>query len=477
VPGPSDGVPATQVRLDPTSATCQGGGGRTVKIGHAVNLGPFCGSAGFFYAQGLYVECQYGNQFYQPKVDEFYRYSCAETVLFDGTTTTTTTVDIPSATIMTDQSWQDDHFPECVRTMPWPPPTAATVAPSSAPQATAIADGGGGSAPAIVPRGIGDDTSKKQEVPLGLIVGVSAGAVLFLAIAGAVLVVLFCWKSPSAREAQQQQKKDSSRVKDATLSERDFNDASHQTAGYHSSQGGGGDDRYQGQYLGHAPAFADAPSPAPYAMVQVLPAEAIIDIPASARTDRGGTLSKSLGQWTNDHDVPRGGSGNNRRASNGVVVVGGDGDGDGDGRYQYSTSSPGQQQQHNVAVTFKDQARSVVVDGHPMAGNSIFAPRMMAKERNAPAASDSRRFAYQQQDNKMVAPVTTFKDYTQSMIRPESTASTTALEEENDRPSATFSSSGLSDANTRGSSDPSGIYPRNVNGRAAASVGQHDLEP
>jgi hypothetical protein len=289
------------------------------------------------------------------------------------------------------------------------------------------------------------------------------GAVLFLAIAGAVLVVLFCWKSPTAREAQQQQKKDSSRVNDTTLSERDINDASHQTAGYHSGQGGGGrDDRYQGQYMGQAPAFTGTQPLAPYATVQVLPAEAIIDIPASARTNRDGALSKSSGQLTNNHDVPYGGGGNNdRSASDGVVV--------GDGRYQYSTSSPGrQQQQQNVAVTFKDQARSMVVDGHPMAGNSIFAPSMMmAEERNnAPAASDSRRYVYQ---------------------RPESTAPTTALqeeEEENDRPStATLLSSGLSDAvNTRGSSsDPSRIiYPQNDNnGRhaAAASVGHYyDLE-
>jgi hypothetical protein len=175
---------------------------------------------------------------------------------------------------------------------------------------------------------------------------------------------------------------------------------------------------------------------------------------------------------TNDHDVPQGGGGggggNNQRASDGI--------GGGDGRYRHSTSSPGQQQQ-DVSVTFKDQVRSMVVDGHPMAGNSIFAPRMMAEEHNAPAASDGRRYAYQQQHNKMVAPVAAFKDYTQSMIRPESTATTTTLEEENDRPStATFSSSGLSDTNTRGSSDPSGIYPRNDSGRAAASVGQHDLE-
>jgi hypothetical protein len=391
-----------------------------VRIGHAVNLGPFCDSTGFVYANSFYIECQNGNQFYQPEVNDRYRYSCAETVLFDGTTTTTTTMDIPSATIMTDQSWQDDYLADCVRTKPRPPPTAVTATPSSAPQVTAIADGGG-SAPAIIPRGTGDDTSKEQEVPLGLIVGVSVGAVLFLAIAGAVLVVLFCWKSPTAREAQQQQKKDSSRVNDTTLSERDINDASHQTAGYHSGQGGGGrDDRYQGQYMGQAPAFTGTQPLAPYATVQVLPAEAIIDIPASARTNRDGALSKSSGQLTNNHDVPYGGGGNNdRSASDGVVV--------GDGRYQYSTSSPGrQQQQQNVAVTFKDQARSMVVDGHPMAGNSIFAPRMMmAEERN----------------------------------------------------NATFSSSRLSDdVNTRGSSDPSGIiYPPSDNGRraAAASVGHY----
>jgi hypothetical protein len=288
-PGPSDGVPATQVRLDSTSATCQGGG-RTVKIGHAVNLGLFCGSSGFLYFDGFFIECQYGNQFYKPEVDEVYRYSCAEAVLFDGTTTTSTTTDIPSATIITDQSWQDDYFPECVQTMSRLPPTADTAAPSSAPQAGAIVPVDVN----VVPKGIGDDSTKDQGASLGIYVGVSVGAVLFLAFVGAVLFVLFCWKSPTAREAQ-----DSSRVKDATSSERDDNDASHQTAGYHSGQGGGGsgrDDRYQGQYMGHAPAFADTSPPAPYATVQVLPAEAIIDIPASARTDRGGALSKSPGQ-------------------------------------------------------------------------------------------------------------------------------------------------------------------------------------
>jgi hypothetical protein len=430
-----------------------------VRIGHAVTLAPFCSASGFFYAQGLYIKCQYGNQFYQPLVDDKYRYSCAETVLFDGTTTTTTR-DIPSATIMTDQSWQDDYFLDCVRTMPRPPSTPADVAPSSAPQPTAIAS--------VAVNGSttddGDDTSKKQEVPLGLIVVVSVGAVLFIAIAGAVLVVLFCRKLPKAREAQHQQKKDLTRVQDATSSERDINDASHQTTRYHSGQGGGGgryDDRHQGHYMAHAPAFTDPP--APYATVQVLPPEAIIDIPASARTDQDGTLSKSFRQLTNDHDVPRGGSGgggDNRRASNG-------GDGGVDDRYRYSTSSPGQQQQDD-AVTFKDHAQIMVVDRRPMAGNSIFAPSMMmAEERNnAPAASDSRRYVYQ---------------------RPESTAPTTALqeeEEENDRPStATLLSSGLSDAvNTRGSSsDPSRIiYPQNDNnGRhaAAASVGHYyDLE-
>jgi hypothetical protein len=439
-----------------------------VLIGHAVNLSPFCGSVGFLYSESLYIECQYGNQFYKPQVEKNFRYSCAETVLFDGTTTTTTAMDIPSATIMTDQSWQDEYFPECVRTMPRPLPTPADVAPTLAPQPTAIAPVAVNDT-AVVPRGTGDDTSKDQGASLGITVGVSVGAVLFLAFVGAVLFVLFCWKSPTAREAQQQQKKDSSRVKDATLSEGDVNDASHQTAGYHSGQGGGGfdDHHHQGQYMGHAPAFTETPPPAPYATVQVLPAEAIIDIPASAKNDRGGALSRSSGQLTNN-----GGGGNSQRASDGI------GGGGGDGRYQYSTSSPGQQQQQqqDVSVTFKDQVRSMVVDGHPMAGNSIFAPRMIAEERNAPAASDGRRYAYQLQDNKMVAPVATFKDYTQSMIRPESTATTTALEEENDRPSATFSSSGLSEANTRGSSDPSGIYPRNDSGRAAASVGQHDLE-
>jgi hypothetical protein len=426
-----------------------------VKIGHAVTLAPFCGSTEFLYSDSLYIECQFGNQFYKPKVDEVYRYSCAETVLFDGTTTTNTTMDIPSATIMTDQSWQDDYFSDCVRTYPGPPSTAIFAGPMSAPQATAIApavisgstagNGGGGSVPDVVPRVVGDETSKEQEAPLGIIVGVPVAAVLILAIA-----ILFRWKSPS-----------------------------HRTAGYHSGQGGGrdDDDRPQGQYMGHAPAFADTP-PAPYATVQVLPAEAIIDIPSSAWTDRGGVLPKSLRQSPNDHDVPHGGcgAGNNRGASDGVVVgdgVVGDVDGKGDGP---CTSSPGQQQ-HNVAVTFKDQAQSVVVDGHPMAGNSIFAPRMMAEERNAPAAaSDGTRDAYQQPDNQMVAPVAAFKDYTQSMIRPESSATTTALEEEKGRPSATISSSGLSDSSTRGASDPSGIQPQKDDDHASASVGQHYLE-
>jgi hypothetical protein len=421
-------LPTTTVQFPATSSKCTSLNGAELEVvRHVVQLGVDCGDAiddpfpedGTFFFDDLYVECHEGGNFanLDSTGDLGTRYSCGQNQIFlDGDAATPKTVLAFSMT--TDSEWLNDAASSCYKFGPTTvdtTPTASATTPS-APQATAIA-------PVTVngpTAGDGNDTSKEQEAPLGLIAGVSVGAVLFLAIAGVVLVVLLCRKSPTAREAQQQQKKDLTRVQDATSSERDINDASHQMARYHSGQGGGGrdDDLYQGQYVGHAPAFTDPP--APYATVQVLPAEAIIDIPASARTDRGGALSKSSGQLTNEHDVPYGGGGgsNNRRASNGVVVGGGD------GRYQYSASSMGQQQ--DVAATFKDQAQSMVVDGHPMAGNSIFAPRMMmAEERN----------------------------------------------------NATFSSSGLSDdANTRGSSDPSGVIsPPSANGRraAAASVGRY----
>jgi hypothetical protein len=406
-----------------TSSKCISLNGAEFEVArHVLQLGVDCGEAvadpdlpedGTFFFNDLYVEChEDGNFANLDSTGDFGdRYSCGQIQIFLDSDVASPK-QVLAFSMTTDSEWLNDADSVCYKLGPatvGTTPTASATTPSSAPQATAIA-------PVTVngpTAGDNDDASKAQQAPLGLIVGVSVGAVLVLAIAVVVLVVLLCRKSPTAREAQEQQKKDSSRVKDATSSERDINDASHQTARYHSGQGGGGfdDHHHQGQYIGHE---------APYATVQVLPAEAIIDVPASARTDRDGALSKSSGQLTNDHDVSHGGGGNNnRRASDGVVVVGGD------GRYQYSTSSSGQQQQQDVAVTFKDQAQSMVVDGHPMAGNSIFAPRMMAEERN----------------------------------------------------NATFSSSVLSDAaNTRGSSsDPSGIYPPSDNGRraAAASVGRY----
>jgi hypothetical protein len=412
-----------------TSSKCISLNGAEFEVArHVLQLGVDCGEAvadpdlpedGTFFFNDLYVEChEDGNFANLDSTGDFGdRYSCGQIQIFLDSDVASPK-QVLAFSMTTDSDWLNDADSVCYKLGPTTvgtTPTASATTPSSAPQATAIA-------PVTVngpTAGDNDDASKAQQAPLGLIVGVSVGAVLVLAIAVVVLVVLLCRKSPTAREAQQQQKKDSSRVKDATSSERDINDASHQTARYHSGQGGGGfdDHHHQGQYIGHE---------APYATVQVLPAEAIIDIPSSAWTDRGGVLPKSLRQSPNDHDVPHGGcgAGNNRGASDGVVVgdgVVGDVDGKGDGP---CTSSPGQQQ-HNVAVTFKDQAQSVVVDGHPMAGNSIFAPRMMAEERN----------------------------------------------------SATFSSSVLSDAaNTRGSSsDPSGIYPPSDNGRraAAASVGRY----
>jgi hypothetical protein len=154
-----------------------------------------------------------------------------------------------------------------------------------------------------------------------------------------------------------------------------------------------------------------------------------------------------------------------------------------DQRYSYSDQS------EVAAVTFKDQAQSMIVDGHPMtmmmaSSNNIhsspppaartpssapgsndhhsgdFLGRSVERNNNnnnvAAASSDHRRFAYQQQD-VIVAPPVTWKDnHTQSMwIRPETIGvpTNTATDQNED------SHSGLTEADdTRGSSDPSGVY-------------------
>jgi hypothetical protein len=422
--GVGPNVPATETRLDPTTATCTNSVA-DVRIGHALLLAPFCDSTGLFFADSLFIECAFGNEFYVPKVDEFYRYSCAETVVFESGVTATK--DVSTAVMMTDQSWQDDFFSECVRVTK-PGGNTNNSAPLSAPRGTVtimpvVSENRGAVPPAIVnngptlpsastPRG---DNNKIDEAasktPIGIVVGATVGVVLFLAIAGAVLFVLLCWKP-------QQQRKES-QVKEVT----------EHVTGY----SGQVDHRLaveEGGWTGHAPAFP--PAPTVYAAVEVMPME-VMDDHASSDRVTAKSNDRVTAKSTGSNDFPNGERSGDRSAS--------------DGNYRHS--NPDQQE---VAVTFKDQAQSMVVDGRPMASNPFhLSPRTATA---ATAQSDSRRYAYQQQDNNVVAPVT-FKDNTQSMTRPETIGVPTnaMLDHQEDY------HSGLTDGgDTRGSSDPSGIY-------------------
>jgi hypothetical protein len=451
-------VPATETRLDPTTATCSNPVAE-VRVGHALLLAPFCDSYGFVYVDSLYIECGYGNEFFVPEVDEVYRYSCAETMLFASAVTTTK--DIPSTVIMTDQSWQENEFlSDCVRVTKRGDDTNK---PSLAPRATTVtimpvSDNRGAMPPAIVnnngatttlpsaasttPRGDSSsnpDEASSKKASTGIIVGVTVGAVLFLAIAGAVLFVMLCWKP------QQQQRKGESQIKEVS---------EHADIPPRTGYTGQGEhrlavDEQGGLWTGHAPAAVVSPALPVYAAgvevmpMEVMPMEVTDDDPAS-----GDRLMTAKSTGSNDHRVTAKSTGSNDDFPSGERS--GDRNSAPDGDYRYS--NPGQQQ--DVAVTFKDQAQSMVVDGHPMTASNPFhlSPRTTATAATAQArGSDSRRYAYQQQDN-VVAPVT-FKDNTQSMIRPETIGVPThAMDQEN-------AHSGLTDADdTRGSSDPSGIY-------------------
>jgi hypothetical protein len=434
--GAGPGVPATKTRLDPTSATCTDAAD-SVRIGHAVALGPFCSSVGFVYSDSLFVECQYGNEFYQPEVDEDYRYSCAETVLFDGGATATK--DIPTASIMTDQSWQSDYSKDCVqivkpgdaRPPSLAPLTSATNKPVAANTGPAIM-GRIPVSPSVGPKSDSTQTTTDtKKAPVGIIVGVSVGAVLFLAIAGAVLFVAMCWTREERNEPQ---------VKEVSEHIREPS----QTADYSSPGGGGDDHRYADEDIWMGDNSPAVPASARYAPAAVMPMEVIDDV---ALTSDRAAAAKLRG--SSSSDFPSG----DRSASG--------------GQYRNSGSD----------VVFKDQVQSMIVDGRPMmASDNLFAPGTgkpaaaqspasnhdfpgrQGEERNA--ASNSRRYAYQQQDNA-VAPVT-FNDNTKSMIRPKTVGVPThhnVVDQEADDGTMT---SGITEADTRGSSDPSGIYSHDI---------------
>jgi hypothetical protein len=451
--GAGPNVPATETRLDPTTATCTDSL-RDVRIGHALQLAPFCDGTGFVYYNSLFVECAFGNEFYQPKVDEVYRYSCAETVLFD--IGATETKDLPTAIIRTDQSWQVDLSPSCVRvTKPGDGDNAAPLAPRVAPTIMPVVGVGalqpailGGSAPQSGSASRGDsNTDQSSKAPIGIIVGVPVGVVLFLAIAGAVLFVLLCWKP------RQHNQKDTP-VKEVS-----------EHAAYDPTQTGdsGQDDHHhfgeEDVWMGHhIPAPGATPAAAPYraAAAAARPMEVMDDHYLS---EQRVAAAQSLGQSPSE-DSP-------------------------DQRYSYSDQS------EVAAVTFKDQAQSMIVEGQPMmmmmpssnihsspqaartpssaaAGSNNYHgddfPGRPGGERNnynAVSSPDRRRFAYQQQDDSIVVPVTLQDNYAQSvLIRPETIGVPThATDQEEAQDSLTYTS-GLTEADndTRGSSDPSGVY-------------------
>jgi hypothetical protein len=289
-------VPATETRLDPTTATCTKSVA-DVRIGHALQLAPFCDSTGFVYVDSLFVECAFGNEFYLPLVDGSFRYSCAETVVFANGATETK--DVPSAVIMTDQSWQDDFSTDCVRvtpliSAPTSAPRAATVTimpvPVMQPSTSAF------SAP------IGDTTVKAEasNAPIGIIVGVTVGAVLFLAImaGAAVLCVMLCWKPQQQR-------------KEKKVSEQEVDH----------------DDRL---------AVGEAPALPVYAAAEVMP---MVEEVTDDHVEFGDRVTAKANNFPSDE---RSGD-----------------------RY-FNPDQP------DAAVTFKDQAQSVVVDdGHPMAAEEL----------------------------------------------------------------------------------------------------------
>jgi hypothetical protein len=426
--GVGPNVPATETRLDPTTATCTNSVA-DVRIGHALLLAPFCDITGLFFADSLFIECAFGNEFYVPKVDESYRYSCAETVVFDSGVTATK--DVSTVVIRTDQSWQDDFFTDCVRFTKPGDNTTNNSAPLSAPRGTGtimpvVSENRGAMPPAIVNNGPtppsastsrGDNSNIDEaasKAPIGTIVGVTVGAVLFLAIAGAVLFVMLCWKP-------QQQRKES-QVKEVTEHVTGYSgQVDHRLAGE------------EGGWTGHDPAFPPA-APTVYAAVEVMPME-VTDDHASSDRVTAKSNDRVTAKSTGSNDFPNGERSGDRGAS--------------DGNYRHS--NPDQQE---VAVTFKDQVQSMVVDGHPMASNPFHLSPRTATAATA-TQSVSRRYAYQQQDNNVVAPVT-FNDNTQNMIRPDAIGvPTNAMLDHHQEDYH----SGLTDGgDTRGSSDPSGIY-------------------
>lgn len=212
--GAGPGVPETSVTLDESSAVCTDNL-REVAIGHAVQLAPFCESTDFLFFESLFIECGRGNQFFKPQVGDVFIYSCAETANFETNSSPSDPKSLPATSIMTDRQWRDDFFLDCFtaqRLRDNVGDNAPTLSPRSE---AAIMPVNTGVAPSVMvvttPSAIapvsspisspGEESPAGQEdkSALGLVIGVSVGAVVFLAIAGVVLFALL-WMKPAQRK-------------------------------------------------------------------------------------------------------------------------------------------------------------------------------------------------------------------------------------------------------------------------------------
>lgn len=189
------------VTMDESFAVCSDNL-RELNIGHSVQLAPFCDEFGFTYVDSFFVECERGDDFF---LDDDARYSCAETVNFEVNSSSSDTKTLSAASIMTDRQWRDDFLLGCFtsqrlddRVPTLSPPSATTTMPPVTtgilPSAMVQNPPNTGS-PVSSPSNRGVISSNEEDTsPIGLIVGVSVGAFIFLAVSGVVLFVFLCMK-------------------------------------------------------------------------------------------------------------------------------------------------------------------------------------------------------------------------------------------------------------------------------------------
>jgi hypothetical protein len=408
--GSGPGVPETVASLEKSSAVCDDNL-RDVRVGQALQLAPFCDSTGFFYADSFYIECGFGNQFYSLTVGDDFRYSCAETAMFKTSSTASEPKDLPTTTMMTDQQWREEYFLECVtfKTLVPTAPSAPSFAPRpvmtimpvnirpvNMPAAVAVAP---------APRDISGSTEEKSNV--GVIVGASVGAFVFLVISATVLFLLLWWRPNRHEEA----------VKEVS-----------EHVNENSQTGYSGGEPVGGEYFGGGGEWGAQAPPMPIARAEVMP---VVYMPDNHNNDHRVKM-----------DEPRMGTGS--PSSNEASVRQGSGSDTG-GHHQYSYSrGSGSSQEQDTAVTFKDQAQSMIRPTGVVLDNDDDPPS---------GSGSSGRFHYPrrsggnpQPDGAVAAP-----RYApdQDMFHPDTIGIPTI---DND------TSSAITEADTRGSSDPTGIY-------------------